>query len=39
VMVNFGEEPIEIPGGEVMIASSEMTGGLLPGDAAAWIAS
>jgi alpha-glucosidase len=39
VMVNFGPDRVPIPDGEILLASSEITGGLLPGEAAAWIAS
>lgn len=37
VVVNFGE-PVALPAGEVLLTSSPLVDGLLPADAAAWIA-
>ncbi len=40
-VVNFGEEPVAMPPGEVLIASVDFdaTAGRLPGNAAAWLAT
>ncbi|MGH8950445.1 MAG: glycoside hydrolase family 13 protein [Acidimicrobiia bacterium] len=37
VVVNFGPEPIPIPAGEVLLASSELVARRLPADCAVWI--
>ncbi|WP_036321025.1 glycoside hydrolase family 13 protein [Microbacterium indicum] len=37
VVVNFGDEPIELPDGEVLAASWPLADGLLPPDATAWV--
>ncbi|MDT0203122.1 glycoside hydrolase family 13 protein [Nocardioides sp. AE5] len=37
VMLNAGDAPIDLPPGEVLIASAPLVGGGLPADAAAWI--
>ncbi|WP_232547260.1 glycoside hydrolase family 13 protein [Propioniciclava soli] len=37
VVVNFGAEPVELPAGEVLVASAELTDGRLGTDAAAWV--
>ncbi|MGW8530313.1 MULTISPECIES: glycoside hydrolase family 13 protein [Nocardiopsidaceae] len=36
VLVNTGREPVELPPGEVLVASTELDG-RLPGDAAVWL--
>ena len=36
-ITNFGEEPVELPRGEVLLSSIDLTGGRLPVDASAWI--
>lgn len=36
-VVNFGDSPIELPTGDVLLASAELVDGLLPKDAAAWL--
>jgi len=36
-VVNFGDSPIELPAGEVLITSGPIEDGALPGDTAAWI--
>ncbi len=36
-VVNFGSEPIELPDGEVLVASAELDGKQLPSDTAAWV--
>ncbi|MFJ9556738.1 glycoside hydrolase family 13 protein [Nocardiopsis sp. NPDC101807] len=36
VLVNTGREPVELPPGEVLVASAELDG-RLPGDAAVWL--
>ncbi|MFP5487033.1 MAG: hypothetical protein ACLGHQ_01825 [Acidimicrobiia bacterium] len=36
--MNFGETPVVLPAGEVVLASAELTDdGLLPADATAWV--
>ena len=37
VVLNAGQVAVELPAGEVVITSGELTGGLLPPDTAAWI--
>ena len=37
VVVNFGPEPVAVPSGEVLLASSEVEAGRLPGDSALWL--
>ena len=37
VVVNFGEEPVELPEGEVVLASGALDGGTLPRDTTAWL--
>jgi len=37
VVLNAGGTPVELPAGEVVIASGEVADGLLPPDTAAWI--
>ena len=36
-VTNFGAEPVELPHGEVVLASTELVAGLLPADATAWV--
>ena len=38
VVLNTGPEAVELPAGEVLIASGEVTDGLLPPDTAVWLA-
>ncbi|MDR6621104.1 glycoside hydrolase family 13 protein [Sinomonas atrocyanea] len=37
VVANFGEAPVELPEGEVLLASAAVEGGKLPGEATAWV--
>lgn len=37
VVVNFGAETVALPAGEVLVASADVTEGVLPSDAAAWL--
>jgi alpha-glucosidase len=37
VVLNGGEEPVELPAGEVLFSSSPLDGDLLPPDTAAWL--
>jgi alpha-glucosidase len=37
VVLNAGTEPIELPAGDVVVASTDLTDRLLPPDAAAWL--
>jgi alpha-glucosidase len=37
VIVNMGAEPVTLPPGEVVLASNEVDGGMLPPDGAVWI--
>ena len=37
VVLNAGPEAVELPAGEVVIASGEITDGLLPPDTAVWL--
>lgn len=39
VIANTGSEPVELPAGEIIVASEEVSGRLLPGDTAAWLRS
>lgn len=39
VVANLGEAPVALPPGEVLVSSAPLPGGLLPVDAAAWIAA
>jgi alpha-glucosidase len=34
----MGDAPVQLPEGEVLVASAEPIGGLLPPDSAAWVA-
>ncbi|WOF22778.1 glycoside hydrolase family 13 protein [Microbacterium betulae] len=36
-VTNFGEEPVELPAGEVLLASAALDGGLLPGATTVWL--
>lgn len=36
-VLNAGTEPVQLPEGEVLLSSVEITDGMLPADAAAWI--
>ena len=36
-LVNFGHQPLPLPGGEIILASDDLTDGSLPTDAAAWV--
>ena len=36
-MTNFGEGPVALPAGEVVLCSSELLAGRLPQDATAWV--
>ncbi len=38
VVVNFGEKPVELPAGTVVVASGPLDGNLLPTDTAVWLA-
>jgi len=37
VVLNCGEEPAELPSGEVLLSSGPLADGLLPPDTAAWL--
>ncbi len=36
-VVNFGDEPVTLPSGRLLIASTEIDGRLLPGNSAVWL--
>lgn len=36
-VTNFGEEPLELPPGRVLLSTVPLSAGLLPGDATAWL--
>ncbi len=36
-VVNFGDDPVALPDGEVLVASHDLYGARLPGDSAVWI--
>ncbi len=36
-VVNFGDDPVPLPPGDVLLASADIAAGLLPGSAAAWV--
>ncbi len=38
IVTNFGESPYELGEGRVVLASTPVTGGMLPGEATAWLA-
>jgi alpha-glucosidase len=37
-VLNCGDEPFDLPSGEVLLSSSPVDAGLLPPDTAAWLA-
>lgn len=37
VVVNFGDDPVELPDAEVLVSSAPLVDGRLPGDAAVWL--
>lgn len=37
VVTNFGTTPVDLPEGEVLLASAPLAGGCLPGETTAWI--
>ena len=37
VVVNFGADPVALPGGKVLVASAPLDDGRLPSDTAAWV--
>jgi len=39
LVLNVGGEPVQLPPGEVLLASGPLTDGRLPADAAAWLAT
>ena len=39
VVLNCGTEPVDLPDGEVVLASDQLTGAALPPDTAAWVAT
>jgi len=39
VVANTGSEPVELPAGDVILASVDLDGRTLPGDATAWLAA
>lgn len=39
VLANLGKVPVELPVGEILVASETITGGVLPRDTTVWIAS
>jgi alpha-glucosidase len=38
-LINFGDEPLALPTGTVVLSSVDLVAGLLPGDATAWVVS
>ena len=36
-VLNAGERPVDLPAGEVLVASTPLDGGRLPADAAVWV--
>jgi alpha-glucosidase len=38
VVLNAGSDAVELPAGDVVVASEELEGRLLPADAAVWLA-
>jgi len=36
-VTNFGQEPVAMPAGELVLCSAECDGGMLPGNATAWL--
>jgi alpha-glucosidase len=39
VVVNFGQDPVALPEGEVLVSSRDLRDGMLPADSAAWVAT
>ncbi len=39
IAANTGETPAELPSGEVLLASGDLVGGMLPGDTTVWVAA
>lgn len=39
VVMNFGEEAVEVPKGELLVASDELKGGKIGQDVAVWVKS
>ena len=37
VVTNFGDEPADLPAGEVLLASAELEGDRLPGATTVWL--
>jgi len=37
VMVNYGPDPVPIPAGEVLVASQDLDGDVLPIDTTVWV--
>jgi len=37
VVTNFGDEPADLPAGEVLLASADLDGGRLPGATTVWL--
>jgi alpha-glucosidase len=37
VVANTGEQPVELPAGDVLLSSAELIGRTLPGDTTAWL--
>jgi alpha-glucosidase len=37
VLVNFGQDPISVPQGQVLVSSDDIVGGMLPPDSAVWV--
>jgi alpha-glucosidase len=38
VLVNFGQSPIPIPQGRILVSSDDLPDGMLPADSAVWVA-
>jgi alpha-glucosidase len=37
VLVNFGQDPVPVPQGEVLVSSDDIVDGMLPPDSAVWV--
>jgi alpha-glucosidase len=37
LVVNMGDRPVSVPGGEVLLGSAEVEDGVIPPDAAVWL--
>jgi len=37
VVANTGDQPVELPAGDVLISSATLTGRTLPGDTTVWM--